>query len=188
MAPLTAPALLIIDVQQAFASPTASERNNLGAEDNIARLLAQWRVFSHPVVHVKHDSVEAGSTLRPGSPGNAIQAGVEPLENEPVFSKTVNSAFIGTDLEQWLRKRSIQKLLITGLTTDHCVSTSVRMAANLGFDVQLVSDATATFERYGPDGKHYSAEQMHEVNIASLSAEFCTVVVTDKVLATIRAS
>lgn len=175
-------ALLIIDVQEAFVLPGAGERNNVDAEHNISRLLTQWRATSSHILHVKHDSLEEGSALRPGSPGNALQACVIPLDSEPVFVKSVNSAFIGTGLEQYLREQDIESLVVVGLTTDHCVSTTVRMASNLGFEVRLVADATATFERYGPNRRRYSAELVHTVNIASLSGEFCTVITTDQAL------
>jgi nicotinamidase-related amidase len=49
------------------------------------------------------------------------------------------------------------------------------MAGNLGFNVTVVADATATFERRGPDGTHYSADLMHGVELASLNGEFATV-------------
>ena len=51
---------------------------------------------------------------------------------EVVIHKGVNSAFIGTDLERVIKGRDIRTLLVAGLTTDHCVSTTTRMAANLG--------------------------------------------------------
>ncbi len=168
-------ALLIVDVQQGMDAPELGTRNNPDAESNIAILLAHWRDRSAPVIHVKHNSTEPASPLRPGIPGNEIKDAVKPLPEEKLFEKTVNSAFIGTGLEQYLHAREIQDLVIVGLTTDHCVSTTVRMAANLGFRVWLVEDATATFDRQGHDGQHYSAEQMHQINLASLNQEFCTI-------------
>jgi nicotinamidase-related amidase len=111
--------------------------------------------------------VEPDSTLRPELPGNAFKDEVKPLPHEKTFSKTVNSAFIGTGLEQYLRESGISALVITGLTTDHCVSASTRMASDLGFEV---------------DGEHYSGETIHRVNLASLNGEFCRVCTTAELL------
>jgi hypothetical protein len=55
------------------------------------------------------------------------------------------------------------------------------MAGNLGFDTYLVSDATATFERVGHDGSHYSANVMHDTALASVNGEFATVWTTAEV-------
>ena len=167
-------ALIVIDVQKGLAEPSLGKRNNPGAEANMARLLAAWRQRHWPVIHVRHCSLEADSPLRPELPGNAYKDEVAPLAGEKEFTKTVNSAFIGTGLEQYLRDNGILKLVIVGLTTDHCVSASTRMASDLGFDVILVTDATAAFERRGYDGVHYSAEQVHRVNLVSLDGEFCS--------------
>ena len=78
-------ALIVVDVQEAFLDPRNGERNNPQAESNIARLLAAWRDKGLPVRHVVHDSVEANSLLRPGCPGNAIQAAAAPRGAEPVY-------------------------------------------------------------------------------------------------------
>jgi nicotinamidase-related amidase len=175
-------ALLLIDVQKAFDDPVWGPRNNPGAEAAIAQLLTAFRAKDAPVIHVKHDSVEPDSTLRPGRPGNAFKPEAAPLPGEPVFPKTVNSAFIGTGLEAHLRERGITALVIAGITTNHCVSTSTRMAGNLGFDTMLVSDACATFDFKDDEGV-IPAATMHRIGLAELRGEFARLRTADEVIA-----
>lgn len=175
-------ALLVIDVQKGLDDPSLGRRSNPDAEANIAQLLAAWRERDLPVVHVQHCSVEPNSPLRPELPGNDFKDEARPLPYEKRFTKTVNSAFIGTGLEEYLREQAITSLVIVGLTTDHCVSTSVRMADNLGFDVTLAGDATAAHERTSFDGNHYAADEIHQLSLVSLHGEFCTVRTTADIL------
>lgn len=178
-------ALLLIDVQQAFDDPAWGPRNNPGAEAAIARLLAAFRAQGLPVIHVKHDSVEPHSTLRPDRPGNALKPEAAPLAGEPLFSKSVNSAFIGTDLEARLRERGIGALVIAGFITNHCVSTTARMAGNLGFQVTVVEDACATFDFKDADGV-IPAATMHRIGLAELRGEFAEIRTADEVIASLR--
>jgi nicotinamidase-related amidase len=174
--------LLIVDVQKGFDEPTWGSRNNPGAELNIARLLAAWRKTSRPVFHVQHLSLSPLSPLHATKPGSAIKDAVKPQGGELLFQKHVNSAFIGTGLEQKLRERGYDSLVIVGLTTPHCVSTTTRMAGNLGFRTFVVSDATAAFDIVGHDGRRYPAEELHAVSLATLHDEFATVVESEELL------
>ncbi|MFT5193039.1 MAG: nicotinamidase-related amidase [Cellvibrionaceae bacterium] len=175
-------ALLVIDVQKGLDHPSLGTRNNPQAESNIALLLAEWRKTGRPVIHVKHNSVEPQSKLRPELPGNEVKDEAKPLPAEKQYEKTVNSAFIGTDLEQYLHAQGIADLVVVGLTTDHCISTSVRMADNLGFKVTLISDATAAFETKGHDGALFSADEIHNISLATLNNEFCVIKSTQQLL------
>ncbi|ETV73150.1 hypothetical protein H257_11968 [Aphanomyces astaci] len=102
----------------------------------------------------------------------------------------VNSSFIGTTLEQLLHTNKWNVLVIAGLTTSHCVSTTaaVRMAGNLGFTVFLPCDATAMFEHTTAPGSklqtlNFDAETVQEISLGVLHNEFATVLETVDVLA-----
>lgn len=175
-------ALILIDVQKGFKDPFWGKRNNSHLEEKVARLLDCWRKVKQPIFHVQHQSLLPDSPLAKGTAGTDFMDCARPNPGEPVIPKHVNSCFIGTDLENRLRARRLHTLVFAGLTTDHCVSTSVRMAGNMGFKVYCVSDATATFDRMGLDGRVHRAEDIHAVHLASLHREFATVLDSEAVL------
>jgi len=154
-------ALLVIDVSRVCdeAGGVTGGRNNPGMEANIGRLEEAWRASGRPIIRVQHDS------RWPGAP-------------------THYSAFVGTNLEAELLRRGVGTLVLTGLATDRCVSTTARLAANFGFATYVVADATATFDRLGPppDGRRHAAEDVHAVALAELNGEFALIVDTDAVL------
>jgi nicotinamidase-related amidase len=180
-------ALILIDIQEGFDDPFWGTRNNPDAEANAARLLTRWRAQNAPVFHIQHLSTTPGSPLHPDGGLVALKSMVAPREGETVMAKNVNSGFIGTDLEKMLRKHGVEKVTICGLTTPHCVSTTTRMAANLGFDVTLVHDACAAFTGNADsgwrDGPTPTAEDIHTAALDQLNGEFATVIATDQVLA-----
>jgi nicotinamidase-related amidase len=178
-------ALMIIDVQKAIdAAYHAAQgpRNNPQAEQNIAALLMHWRRQAWPVIHIRHDSLEAHSAYRPGQAGNDFKAEALPLPGEIVIAKQTNSAFIGTGLERHLRAAGIESLVIAGVSTNNSVEATTRMAGNLGFQAWLVADACFTFARKDFDGRLRSAAEVHAMSLANLDGEYCTVTNTDALL------
>jgi nicotinamidase-related amidase len=181
-------ALLIIDVQRAMEQPSwGRHRNNPAAEANIARLLQAWRDTRRPVYHVRHDSTFADSPYRPGQPGNDFKPEVAPLPGETLIAKRTNSAFIGTDLEQRLRAAGQTTLVVVGVITNNSVEATVRMAGNLGFATYVVSDATATVEKRGLDGRLWPAADVQALALANMDGEYASVVDTATVLAMLKA-
>ena len=174
--------LIIIDVQKAIDHPSWGRRNNLQAESNMARLLNHWRETQRPIVHVRHLSTEPDSTYRPGQSGCDFKEVVLPRAGERIVDKQVNCAFIGTDLEDWLRSNSYQTLMVTGVITNNSVEATVRVAGNLGFDTYVISDATATFDKWDLDQKLHLAEDVHALSLANMHGEYATVVDTENVL------
>lgn len=177
------PALILVDMQQGLDDPWYGVRNNPAAESNASRLLEHWREKSWPLVHIQHLSTNPESPLFPDKPGVPHKPEIAPRGDEPVMQKSVNSGFIGTGLEQWLRDQGITQVVICGLTTNHCVETTTRMAGNLGFEAVLAHDACAAHDLIGPDGTHYSADQVHAMSLANIASEFARVVSTDEILA-----
>ena len=176
-------ALLVIDMQVGFDDRSWGARNNPTMEANVAALIAAWRAAEADVIHVHHDSPEPSSPLRPGTPGNAPKPEGAPLAGERIYRKSANGAFIGTDLEEDLHELGIDTLAIVGLTTNHCISTTARMAGNLGFETLVVSDATAAFDRVDLGGRLRPAEEVHDAALSDLQDEFAQVVETRALLA-----
>ena len=165
--------LLPIDMQQAFDGPPWPQRWNDDVDANGLALLAAWRAAGWPIIHVRHDSVQPGSSLAPGTPGNAFRPGFEPLRSEPLVTKSVNSAFIGTDLYLRLKRLGARHVVTFGISTDMCVSTTVRTGANMGWDMVLVPDACDCFDLPDGQGGTIPAEEVQRAHVATLAFEFC---------------
>lgn len=184
------PALILVDIQKGFEDIAywGGQRNNPDAELRASELLRIWRENDLPIFHIQHCSSIPTSLLHETHAGNQFNELVTPAEGEPVIKKNVNSAFIGTDLQEQLDNAGITTLVIVGLTTDHCISTTTRMAGNFGYKTFLVADATATFNKTGLNGQNYTAELIHETALASLNNEFATIVTADAVKQSLQAN
>jgi nicotinamidase-related amidase len=170
--------LLPIDMQRAFDAPPWPRRWNQSADENGLALLDAWRSAGKPIIHVRHDSVQLDSSLAPGAPGNAFRPGFEPLEGEPLVSKSVNSAFIGTDLDLRLKRLGAKHVVTFGISTDMCVSTTVRTGSNMGWDMILVPDACDCFDLPDGNGGIVAAEDVQRAHVATLGYEFAKIMST----------
>jgi nicotinamidase-related amidase len=171
-------ALILIDLQRAIDDPrwaVEGARNNPGAEAAAATLLRRWRDLGWPIIHVRHDSTEPNSTYRPGQPGNDFKPETAPRTGEVIIPKRVNSAFIGTDLDHYLRGISVEALVILGVITNNSLEATVRNAGNLGYAVLLPEDCCFTFAKRDLRGKIWPAEDVHALSLANLHGEYATV-------------
>ena len=173
--------LILIDLQQAVDHPSWGLRNNPAAEAVVARILSAWRAARRPLIHVRHDSVEPLSTYRPGQAGHCFKPEAMPLAGETICAKQTNSAFIGTRLEADLRAANVRQLLFAGVSTSNSVEATVRMAGNLGFSVYLIEDACFTFAKKDWAGVLRSAQEVHDLTLANLHGEYCTVTTSQAV-------
>ena len=177
-------ALLVIDVQMAFVADDAAGalRSCPEAEQNVELLLQKFRERGNKIVHVHHHGLDKSDPFHSDNPGAAVQPFAAPLDDETVVIKNVASAFVGTSLEEDLRKAGIERLVISGATANHCAESTARSAGNLGFETIYVSDAVWAYDATGPDGAYHSADQIHSVTLSNLDGEFATVMATQDIL------
>lgn len=178
---MSAPALIIIDMQKGMARLEAGRRNNLQAEANIMRLLHAWRTAGAPVIHVRHVSKIPASPFWPGQPNADFQEELQPAGSELVVDKHVPDAFIHTGLELWLREHEIDQVVITGVSTNNSVEATARTCGDLGFTTTVVSDATFAFEKADYDGVEHSAEEVHAMSLANLQGEYAAIMRTSEI-------
>lgn len=176
-------ALLIIDMQQGMRRMPAESRNNPHAEGTMLRLLHAWRAAKQPVVHVRHMSLTPGSPFWPGQDGAEFQPELQPQPGEHVQEKNVPDAFIHSQLERWLRVRGIQRIVITGVSTNNSVEASARTAGNLGFETLVVADGCYAYAKTDFDGVLRSAQEVHAMALANLQGEYAQVISSDAALA-----
>ncbi|WP_417813680.1 isochorismatase family protein [Thalassospira alkalitolerans] len=167
-------ALIVLDVQKAIDDPKWNSKNNPGYVDAIVRLLDGFRASNLPVIHVRHQEANPASTFYVNGPGQPFKDEATPVDGETVITKTVNCAFIGTDLEDQLHARGIKRLIFTGVVIHNSMDVSIRAAQCLGFEVYLPLDATTAIDITDANGKRFDAQTVFDLYAAVLASEYCT--------------
>jgi nicotinamidase-related amidase len=186
----SAPALILIDVQYGIddADHWGGNRNNPNAEENIKRLLSRWRRQMFPVVIVQHNSNSPNSPFRAGQRGNELKDFVQLKPGDRYIIKSTTSAFVDTGLEEQLLNAQIRKLMICGFVTNNSVEATTRHAGDLGFEVTVVSDAVACFDKIGLDGTKYDSGLVHQISLSNLAGEYASIKTTNEVIRSLDGS
>ncbi len=174
-------ALVCIDMQMGMADRIAAGRPqaNPMAEAHVAALLALFRARGLPVVHVLHDEPE--TPFQRHLPAGAPMPCALPVTGEAVLWKSRSSAFAGTGLEALLRGQGTQRIVVVGAVAAFCVTSTVRAASDLGFQVVLPGDALLAFDIPAHDGGRIGADEVLRVTLSLLGADFATLVTADQV-------
>ena len=173
----SATALLVIDLQIDFLSPdgyfarkgydAAPLRAILPA---VAAVIEAARAAGCAIVHTRQGyradmadmtpyerwrraraGLDGTEILLRSSPGHGIVPEIPVRPDDIIIDKTANGAFTHTDLDHVLRARGITHLLFSGCTTDVCVHTTMREAADRNYQCLLIEDACASGDRYAHD-------------------------------------
>jgi nicotinamidase-related amidase len=138
-------ALLVIDVQESFRqTPLWRAISNPGIAGDVARLVDGARANGDLVVWILHSEPGTGSPFDPANGYVRYLAPLAPAPGEPQLAKTSHNAFTTTNLQQQLTERGIRELVVCGIRTEQCCETTARVAADLGYQVTFVTEATAT--------------------------------------------
>jgi nicotinamidase-related amidase len=169
-------ALVLIDLQNDYFPGGAMELS--GADDAVMQaqaLLQTFRKRALPIFHVQHIAKRPGATFfLPGTAGANIHPAVEPLTGEAVVTKHFPSSFRETTLLKQLQGVRASKLVIAGMMTHMCVDTTVRAAADLGFECLLAEDGCAT-KALQFEGRQVDAPQVQLAYLAALNGAFAKV-------------
>jgi nicotinamidase-related amidase len=148
--PIEQSALLVVDVQDSFKLGNRWEtRSNLNFESNVTRLIDAYREAGLPVIFILHNDPDPG--FRPGDPEVRLMSFLRREESDPLILKNTRNAFTSTNLQQILDARGVRRVVITGISTEQCCETTTRVAADLGYDADFVTEATATFPITDPE-------------------------------------
>ena len=176
------PPLIILDVQDAINQPVWDGKNNPNYLSAIERLLSAWRARGADVIHVKHDEANPNSSYHTHGPGNAIQACVAPIGDEPVIAKSQNCAFIDTDLHSVLQKLGAEQFILTGVVIHNSMDATIRAGKALGYQILLPDDATTAVPVTDRNGKTWLAQDVFDLSLAVLGSEYAKITSVDAVL------
>jgi nicotinamidase-related amidase len=144
-----------------------------------ADVLTRARAAGSRIVHVAHAGAP-GKMFDRSAPRGAFVSDLAPLAGEAVVEKTAPSAFTHTNLAEVLDAGGRRPLVAMGAMTHMCVSSTLRVAAELGHSSCVVADACATRDLPGPDGDVVRADQVHAANLAALGDRFARVVTANQ--------
>jgi nicotinamidase-related amidase len=186
--PLAHSALLVVDAQDSFkATARWDRRDNLHFERNVTALVEAYRAAGLPVVYFLHTDGDEGFAT--DSPWFRLMDFLAPRADEPVLLKSTRNCFTSTDLQPRLLERGVRRVAITGLTMEQCCETTARVAADLGFAVDFVLDATVTFPIPNPDapGEELGVDAIAERTAYALRRRFARIVRTGQLVAEVEA-
>ena len=145
-------ATIVIDVQESFRTrPLWAANSNPDIVPQVNRLVTAARQRGELVAWVLHTEPGTGNAFDPAQGQVRLMAGLDPLDDEPVLTKTSHNAFTTTNLGQLLTARGVGALTVAGIRTEQCCETTARLASDLGYDVTFALDATATNPIEHPD-------------------------------------
>ncbi len=174
--PISQSALLVIDAQDSFKAGSRWERrSNPAFENNVNALVEAYRAARLPIVFFLHTDPDEGFAT--DSPQFKLMDFLKPRADEPVMVKNTRNCFTSTPLQPYLVEKGVRRVSITGIQTEQCCETTARIAADLGYAVDFVTEATMTFPipNWDKPGEELGVEAIRERTEYALRRRFARI-------------
>lgn len=175
-------ALIVIDFQNEYFEGKIFIPDGMKALKNTQRLVKFAHKNQFPVFFIQHIGLADGPLFAKGSKTAKFHPDLQPGKTDHVITKATPSSFVGTDLEKQLKQMGIKKIIITGLMTHMCVSSTARDAVPLGYQVIIAEDATATRDLATWDHQVIDHDTLQKTALAGVADVFAEIFTTDQIL------
>ena len=186
--PIEQSALLVIDAQDSFkVGPRWAKRNNPAFEKNVSTLIEAYRAAHLPVVFFLH--TDSDLAFSKDSPSFKLMDFLKPRKDEPVMVKNTRNCFTSTTLQPYLIGKGVRRLSITGIQMEQCCETTARIAADLGYAVDFVTEATMTFPipNWDKPGEELGVDAIRERTEYALRRRFARITTVNQLTNELKA-
>ncbi|TGQ51076.1 cysteine hydrolase [Mesorhizobium sp. M1C.F.Ca.ET.193.01.1.1] len=172
-------ALVVVDVQNDYNGGNLAIQHPPFADSvaNVARAMDAAAAAGIKIVVVRQMAPETSPIFAKGSHGGELHPEIARRARDHYVEKKLPSAFIGTDLEDWLRANRIDTIAVVGYMTHNCDLSTIIHAVHMGFAVEFLSDASGSVP-YANSAGYASAEDIHRVVSVVLQSRFAAVLKT----------
>jgi nicotinamidase-related amidase len=175
-------ALVVIDIQNEYFDGKMPIPDGMKALKQSRKLVDFAHKKGMPVIFVRHEGPADGPQFAKGSHFAEFHKDLQPGKGDIVITKATPSSFVGTDLDAQLKKLGIKDLIVTGLMTHMCVSSTARDAVPLGYQVIIPEDATATRSLATWDNSVVDSKDLQRAALAGVADVFAEIKTTQQVL------
>ena len=186
--PVSQSALLVIDAQDSFKTGSRwDQRSNLTFEKNVSALVEAYRVARLPIVFFLHTDKDEGFAR--DSPSFKLMDFLKPREDEPVMVKNTRNCFTSTSLQPYLIEKGVRRVSIAGIQMEQCCETTARIAADLGYAVDFVTEATMTFPipNWEKPGEELGVDAIRERTEYALRRRFARITTVNQLTKELKA-
>ncbi|WP_419901375.1 cysteine hydrolase family protein [Kiloniella sp.] len=171
-------AVLVIDIQTGLVTPSPTPFEIDLVIERINKVTELARENKAPVIMVQHEC--PNSILEHGSDNWQLPPELTTERSDHIVRKTTPDSFLKTNLDELLKSREVKNLIICGYASEFCVDTTVRRAAALGYNVQLVSDAHTTHDKAHTTANNIRAHENATLpNITSFGSKISAIPTED---------